>query len=129
MTQWEAMLLLVIHGLAGVIWIPASQVLIHQIVCAGTAAERGSAQCDRPISGFFGGARRRGGVAARLWTDVRNIRQCADLCCRLFLWLISAPYGRDVPWYARRCRRAVCGFADIWSTMKVVAAEPGAAVR
>ena len=31
-TQWKAMLLLVIHGLAGVLWIPASQVLIHQIV-------------------------------------------------------------------------------------------------
>ena len=27
-----AMLLLVIHGLAGVIWLPASQVLIHQMV-------------------------------------------------------------------------------------------------
>ncbi len=26
---WKAMLLLVVHGFAGVIWIPASQVLIH----------------------------------------------------------------------------------------------------
>src|ERR1700674_1597261 len=31
-TMWKAMLLLVIHGLAGVIWMPASQVLIHRIV-------------------------------------------------------------------------------------------------
>ena len=30
--EWKAMLLLVIHGLAGVIWMPASQVLIHKIV-------------------------------------------------------------------------------------------------
>jgi len=30
--MWKAMLLLVIHGLAGVIWLPASQVLIHRIV-------------------------------------------------------------------------------------------------
>src|SRR5260370_30833782 len=30
--QWKAMVLLVIHGLAGVIWMPASQVLIHRIV-------------------------------------------------------------------------------------------------
>ena len=29
---WKAMLLLIVHGCAGVIWIPASQVLIHQIV-------------------------------------------------------------------------------------------------
>src|SRR5271168_5010214 len=29
---WKAKVLLVIHGLAGVIWIPASQVLINQIV-------------------------------------------------------------------------------------------------
>ena len=33
-TLWMAMVLLIIHGLAGVIWIPASQVLIHQIVSA-----------------------------------------------------------------------------------------------
>jgi MFS family permease len=31
-TEWKAQVLLVIHGLAGVIWIPASQVLIHKIV-------------------------------------------------------------------------------------------------
>jgi MFS family permease len=30
--EWKAMTLLVIHGLAGVLWIPASQVLIHKIV-------------------------------------------------------------------------------------------------
>ena len=32
--QWKAEALLVVHGLAGVIWIPASQVLIHRIVGA-----------------------------------------------------------------------------------------------
>ena len=31
-TVWKAMVLLVIHGLAGVIWAPAAQVLIHDIV-------------------------------------------------------------------------------------------------
>ena len=30
--MWHAMVLLVIHGLAGVLWAPASQVLIHDIV-------------------------------------------------------------------------------------------------
>src|SRR5579864_243704 len=32
--QWKAAALLVVHGLAGVIWMPASQVLIHRIVGA-----------------------------------------------------------------------------------------------
>jgi MFS family permease len=32
--QWKAEVLLVVHGLAGVIWIPAAQVLIHRIVGA-----------------------------------------------------------------------------------------------
>src|SRR3984957_21351830 len=31
-TEWKAEVLLVIHGLAGVIWQPAAQVLIHKIV-------------------------------------------------------------------------------------------------
>ena len=30
--QWHAVLLLTIHGIAGVLWIPASQLLIHDIV-------------------------------------------------------------------------------------------------
>ena len=32
MAVWKVMVLLVVHGLAGVIWVPASQVLIHRIV-------------------------------------------------------------------------------------------------
>ena len=30
--MWSAMLLLVIHGCAGVLWSPASQLLLHDIV-------------------------------------------------------------------------------------------------
>ena len=30
--QWHAMVLLVIHGLAGVLWQPASQLIVHDIV-------------------------------------------------------------------------------------------------
>ncbi len=30
--KWKAVVLLVMHGLAGVLWVPASQVMIHKIV-------------------------------------------------------------------------------------------------
>ena len=40
----------------------------------------------------------------------------------LFVWLIKAPYGSRGP--AARVAQGVNGFADIWSTMKVVARNP-----
>ncbi|MBV8854767.1 MAG: MFS transporter, partial [Sinobacteraceae bacterium] len=36
--EWHARVLLVIHGMAGVLWLPASQVLLHDIVAADELA-------------------------------------------------------------------------------------------
>jgi MFS family permease len=72
--MWKAMALLVIHGLAGVLWVPASQVLIHRIVSV-----------DQLPS------------AVRISATGR------------YLGLLVGP---------------IVGFADIWSTMKVVAKNP-----
>jgi MFS family permease len=116
---WKAELLLVIHGLAGVIWIPASQVLIHQIVTPEQlpSAVRISAT-GRYLGTLVGPAVGAGllltlGPAYGIFTN-------ALIYLPMFLWLIWAPYGSAVPGW-RPPPRAISGFADVWSTMKVVA--------
>jgi MFS family permease len=115
---WKAMLLLVIHGLAGVIWLPASQVLIHQIVTAEQlpSAVRISAT-GRYLATLVGPA-----VGAGLLLGLGpayGIFANALIYLPLVVWLIRAPYGPVA--VDRRAPRALAGFADVWSTMKVVA--------
>jgi hypothetical protein len=111
--------LLVIHGLAGVIWIPASQVLIHQIVTPEQlpSAVRISAT-GRYLGTLVGPAVGAGlllslGPAYGIFTN-------ALIYLPMFLWLFWAPYGSAVAGW-RPPPRAISGFSDVWSTMKVVA--------
>ena len=105
--QWKAGALLIVHGLAGVIWMPASQVLIHRIVGAAAGAERGAAQRDRSLSGVSGGSGGRRCLAVGFWTRVRNLLN-ALIYLPMFVWLIKAPYGRG----SRGCAAAAAASAD-----------------
>jgi MFS family permease len=120
-TMWKAELLLVIHGLAGVTWIPASQVLIHQIVTPEQlpSAVRISAT-GRYLGTLVGPA-----VGAGLLLGLGpafGIFVNAFIYMPLFVWLIWAPYGAAFAGW-RPPRQTLKGFADIWSTVKVVAAN------
>ena len=99
------MVLLVVHGLAGVIWMPASQVLIHRIVGVGTIAERG-ANLSRPAATwpFWSGPP---SAPACCWCSVRPtaFSSMRSSMLPLFVWLIKAPYGSR----AQRARRAPHG--------------------
>ena len=83
----------IVHGLAGVIWLPASQVLIHQIVCAGAVAERGAVERHRPLLGVFGRAAPSVRRCCWVFGPAYGIFINALIYTPLFLWLISAPYG------------------------------------
>jgi MFS family permease len=118
-TLGMAMLLLVIHGLAGVIWIPAAQVLIHQIVAPQELASAVRLNATGRYLGFLVGPVIGAGLLLSLG-PARGIFVNALIYTPLLLWLIKAPYGpaaRD----GKPTRAAVAGFADIWSTMRVVA--------
>ncbi len=77
--MWKAMVLLAVHGMAGVIWIPASQVLIHEIVSHRGVAERGSAHRNRALSGVSRRPCRGRRIVAGIRPDPRHFHQCADL--------------------------------------------------
>jgi MFS family permease len=116
--QWKAMVLLIIHGLAGVIWLPASQVLIHRIVGVEqlpsavrlTATGRYMAFLVGPVVGD--GLLLAFGPAYGIFIN-------ALIYAPMFVWLIRAPYGARTD--APLATPGIRGFADIWSTMRVVA--------
>ena len=116
---WNSMLLLIVHGLAGVCWIPASQVLIHQIVRADQLPSAVRMTATGRYVGFLAGPAVGAGLLLLLGPTF-GIFANALIYLPLLLWLIKAPYGRAAPDW-RPQAPALNGFADVWATMKVIA--------
>jgi MFS family permease len=117
-----AMLLLVVHGLAGVIWLPAAQVLIHQLVGQQELASAVRLNATGRYLGFLVGPLLGAGLLMSLG-PAYGIFVNALIYTPLFLWLIRAPYGRAAPG-GKPPAAAVGSFAEVWSTMRVVARNP-----
>ena len=117
---WHACVLLVIHGFSGVLWGPASQILIHDIVGAAhlQSAVRLSATA-RWLGVFLGPAVGAGLMLALgpAWGIFAN----ALIYLPLLLWLWKAPYGPRFRKEPAPPPRAVRGFADITATVREVA--------
>ena len=122
--MWHAMVLLSLHGMAGVFWAPPSQVLIHDIVgredlqsavrLNATARWLGLLGAPAVGAGFllvFGAP---GGLALNVL-----------LYLPLLLWLWKAPYG---PRFRKDAAppppRAVRGFGDILQTIRDIRGHP-----
>ncbi len=120
-TQWKAMALLVVHGLAGVIWIPAAQVLIHRIVGAEQLPSAVRLNATGRYLAFLIGPAVGAGLLL-LFGPVYGIFINALIYAPMFLWLIRAPYGSDRAGAVRP--PAIRGFADLWSTLQVVGQNP-----
>jgi MFS family permease len=121
-TEWKAEVLLVIHGLAGVIWIPASQVLIHKIVTVEQLPSAVRIFATGRYLAFLVGPAVGAGLLL-LCGSTYGIFINALIYVPLFVWLIRAPYGPRAA-DTKIARQGVNGFADIWSTMQVVAKNP-----
>jgi MFS family permease len=121
-TLGRAMTLLVIHGLAGVIWIPAGQVLIHQLVGQDQLASAVRLNATGRYLGFLVGPVLGAGLLMSFGA-ANGIFINALIYMPLVVWLIKAPYGRAVPG-RKPPGAAVRSYADVWSTMQVVARNP-----
>lgn len=118
-TLGRAMCLLVIHGLAGVIWVPAAQVLIHQLVGSEQLPSAVRLNATGRYLGFLVGPM----LGAALLTSLGpapGIFANALIYTPMLLWLIKAPYGRAAPGW-KRPAASVRSFAEVWSAMRVVA--------
>jgi MFS family permease len=119
---WHAMVLLVLHGFAGVLWTPSSQVLIHDIVGAAhlQSAVRLAATA-RWLGLLFGPAVGAGMMLAL--GPAYGILANAFIYLPLALWLWKAPYGPRFRKAEAAPPRAVRGLADIVQTIRDVARD------
>jgi hypothetical protein len=121
---WEAWLLLTIHGCAGVLWNPPSQLLIHDIVGAEDLPSAVRLAATARYAGTFLGPAV-GSALMLLVGPAPGILINILIYLPMLLWLWKAPYGprfRDagrVP-----VRAAVRGFGDALRTLAAIRANP-----
>ena len=80
--MWHAMVLLALHGCAGVFWSTSSQVLLYDIVGPAAPAERGAPERDRALPRRAGRPRRGQPDHAHARADARHLPQHAASTCR-----------------------------------------------
>ena len=120
---WHVVVLLLIHGMAGVFWIPVGQLLLHDIV---EPAQLPSAVRLLAMSRVLGLLL--GPVVGGVMLMILGIWQglLANMLFYLpsLIWLTFAPYGSKSRAMSESEPSGSFGFANIRNTIKVVAADP-----
>jgi len=124
--MWHAVILLILHGLAGALWAPASQLMIHDIVGRDLLQSGVRLQATARTLGILLGPAVGGGLllfVGPVWGIFINIL----IYVPLTWWLIGAPYGpafrTGATAAAATGRRAIKGFSDIVSTIREVSTD------
>lgn len=118
--MWHAMVLLVIHGCAGVLWQTSSQLLLHDIVPASELPSAVRLNATARYLGVLVGPAV-GGVIMLGLGPSHGILLNTLFYIPLVLWLVNAPYGPKFRKDHEPPKRAVRGFADIFQTMRDIA--------
>jgi MFS family permease len=119
---WHAMVLLVLHGCAGVFWLTSSQVLLYDVVGAEGIASAVRLNASARYLGMLAGP----GVGSLILRSLgpnHGMFLNAAFYLPLMLWLIKAPYGRKFR-DGEGPRRAVRGLSDIVQTIRDVRGIP-----
>lgn len=120
--MWHAVVLLIVHGLAGVIWAPAAQLLVHDIVGPAQLHSAVRMIASGRTLGVLLGPAVGGGLMLAFgpaWGILLNV----FIYLPLTLWLWKAPYGPAFLTGARRPSQAIAGLADIMETLRSVASD------
>ena len=121
--MWHAALLLVVHGFAGVLCGPASQLLVHEIVGRAQLQSAIRMMATARTLGLLLGPAIGGAILLALG-PANGILLNVLIYLPLTLWLWKAPYG---PRFRKGPQppppRALQGFADVASTIRRVAAD------
>jgi MFS family permease len=116
--MWHAMVLLVIHGCAGVLWQTPNQMLLYDIVGPANLSSAVRLNATARYLGVLVGPAVGGAIMLALG-PAHGILLNTVFYLPLVLWLVSAPYGpRFRKGGAPAPRRAVRGFADIVQTAR-----------
>ena len=119
---WHAMVLLVLHGFAGVLWSPSSQLLIHDIVGPAHLQSAVRLTATARWLGLLLGPAVGAGIMLVLG-PAHGILLNAALYLPLTLWLWRAPYGPRFRKAEVARPRSVRGLADIVQTIRDIAGE------
>jgi MFS family permease len=115
--MWQAMVILVIHGCAGVLWQTPNQMLLYDIVGPSDleSAVRLNAMA-RYLAVLVGPAV--GGAILLAFGPAPGIMLNTVFYLPLVLWLVNAPYGPRFRSGTPAPRRAVRGLGDIVQTVR-----------
>src|ERR1700749_1509953 len=115
--MWQAMVILVIHGCAGVLWQTPNQMLLYDIVGPSDLESAVRLNAMARYLGILVGPAV-GGVILIALGPAHGIMLNTLFYLPLVLWLIKAPYGPKFRKGTPPQRRAVRGFGDILSTIR-----------
>ncbi|WP_224243146.1 MFS transporter [Hyalangium gracile] len=120
---WHAMVLLTIHGCAGVLWSTSSQMLLYDIVGPGSLASAVRLNATARYLGILVGPGV-GSIIMRTLGPTWGIFVNTVFYLPLLLWLVRAPYGRHFRGVTPGPKRPVRGLADIIQTLRDVRELP-----
>lgn len=121
--MWHAMVLLTLHGCAGVLWGTSSQMLLYDIVGPSHLPSAVRLNATVRYLGMLVGPGV-GSLIMRTLGPTQGIFLNTLFYLPLLLWLVGAPYGRHFRGLSAGPRRAVRGFIDILHTIRDVRELP-----
>ncbi len=117
---WHAVVLFTIHGMAGVFWAPASQMLVHDIAGRDNLHSGVRLMAMARTLGLLGGPAV-GGAMLLVFGSSLGMLINVLIYLPLTWWLWKAPYGRA---FAKETPRAIAGpdgFAGVVTTARAIA--------
>ncbi len=121
--EWHARALLVIHGVAGVLWGPASQLLLHDIVGPAELPSAVRLGATARYLGMLTGPAV-GGALLLAFGPAHGIFINSLIYLPMILWLVRAPYGPGHRRGASASPQAFRGFGDLVDTFRAVRHSP-----
>ena len=120
---WHARLLLIIHGCAGVLWGPAGQLLLHDIVGPGELQSAVRLGSTARYLGMLCGPAVGGAMLVGLGPS-HAILLNVLIYLPMVVWLWRAPYGPRFRTDEPPPTRALRGFGEVVATFRVIATNP-----
>src|ERR1700730_6648650 len=117
--EWHARVLLIIHGFAGVLWGPASQLLLHHIVEPAELPSAVRLGATARYLGMLTGPAV-GGALLLAFGSAHGIFINALIYLPMILWLWKAPYGPKFRAVSTDAKPAVRGFTDLIATFSSI---------
>ena len=121
--MWHAAVLLVIHGVAGVLWAPAGQLLVHDIVGGQQLQSAIRTMATTRTLGLLLGPAIGGGLMVWLGPTY-GIFVNILIYLPVTIWLWKAPYGPAFRKEEKPAANKLGGFTDMVATLKTIKDTP-----